>query len=177
MNLLDIIIAVPLLWGIYRGFTKGLIIEIVSVIAFVLAVWIGIHFSWMVAGWLEGAVDKEYTQIAAFAVTFLAVLILVFWIGKRLEKVVNVLKLSPLNKVGGAVIGAAKIAFMFSVLFYLIGRMDPYQAVVKDDYKKGSLLYEPVASIAPKILPMLQVQYENTRVKADSAKIEKEDEE
>ena len=45
MNYLDIIIIIPLIWGAYKGFRKGFIIEIASLIALILGIWGGINFS------------------------------------------------------------------------------------------------------------------------------------
>jgi len=38
MNYFDIMIAIPLIWGIYKGFKKGFIIEIASFIALGLGI-------------------------------------------------------------------------------------------------------------------------------------------
>ena len=45
MNYLDIIIAIPLVWGIVIGFKKGFVIEIASLIAILAGVYGSIHFS------------------------------------------------------------------------------------------------------------------------------------
>ena len=45
MNYIDIFLLVPLLWGAFKGFKKGLIIEVVSLIALGLGIWGGVHFS------------------------------------------------------------------------------------------------------------------------------------
>ena len=44
VNYLDIIFIVPLIWAGFRGFKKGLIIEVSTLIAFGLGIWGGIHF-------------------------------------------------------------------------------------------------------------------------------------
>jgi len=45
VNTLDIILAVPLLYGLYKGFTRGLIVEIASLVGLVLGIYGGVHFS------------------------------------------------------------------------------------------------------------------------------------
>ena len=45
MNYIDIMFCIPLVWGLYKGFTKGLIIEAASFVAFGFGVWGAIHFS------------------------------------------------------------------------------------------------------------------------------------
>ena len=72
MNYIDIIICIPLVWGLYKGFTKGLIIEAASFIAFGLGVWGGIHFSDFIAHKISEWFNwhSPYLPIVSFAVTF-----------------------------------------------------------------------------------------------------------
>ena len=44
MNVLDLIFIVILLYGAYRGYIKGLFIEIIGVIAFIVAIVVGFKF-------------------------------------------------------------------------------------------------------------------------------------
>ena len=52
MNILDIILLIPIAWFAYRGFTRGFIIELVSLIALVAGIFLAIHFSWFAAEFL-----------------------------------------------------------------------------------------------------------------------------
>ena len=45
MNYLDIIIAVPLLYGMIKGFSNGLIKEVTSLLALFIGVYVAINFS------------------------------------------------------------------------------------------------------------------------------------
>ncbi|HEY0109565.1 MAG TPA: CvpA family protein, partial [Fibrella sp.] len=44
MATIDILILIPLLWGAYNGYRKGLLVEVVAIIAFVVALIIGFKF-------------------------------------------------------------------------------------------------------------------------------------
>ena len=80
MNFIDIIICIPLVWGMYKGFTKGLIIEAATVVAFGLGVWGGIHFSDYFANKLSSWFDwkSPYLPVVSFALTFLIIIAFVF---------------------------------------------------------------------------------------------------
>ena len=45
MNYLDIIIAVPLLYGLIKGFSNGLVKEVTSLLALFIGVYVAINFS------------------------------------------------------------------------------------------------------------------------------------
>ena len=50
MNYLDLIFCIPLIWGFWKGWQKGLIIELSMLAALLLGVWGGIKFSDYMAG-------------------------------------------------------------------------------------------------------------------------------
>ena len=45
MNTLDIIFLIPLLWFAYKGFVNGLVVELASLIALLLGVYLSFRFS------------------------------------------------------------------------------------------------------------------------------------
>lgn len=157
MNFIDILLCVPLLWGVYKGFTKGLIIEAATMIAFVLGVWGGIHFSDFIAikigewfGW-----QSPYLPLVAFAITFLGIIAIVYFIAKLIQKMVDGMALSVVNKIGGAVFGALKFALVMSVLIFMVDAIEDSYPLVSVKAKEESLLYKPVGKIAPVLIPSL----------------------
>ena len=122
MNYIDAIIAIPLLWFTYKGFNKGLIIELATLIALLLGIYISAHFSDYTADFLRQKMDfhSEYMSIISFSITFIAVVLLVMLFGKSLEKVINVLLLGFVNKLLGALFGLIKASFVLSILIFIL---------------------------------------------------------
>ena len=85
MNLLDIILVILLLAGAISGFSKGLFVELASVISLVLGIWAGIDLSPMVQGWLSKFLSWSpgNLKILAFVLIFLAVAIIVHLVARR----------------------------------------------------------------------------------------------
>jgi len=158
MNFIDIIIIIPLLWFTYKGFTKGLIIELATLIAMLLGIYIAAHFSNYTAEFLMDKLDfhSEYMSIISFALTFILVVVLVMLFGKSLEKVINILLLSFVNKMAGAAFGLIKVAFVISVLIMIMGNMNFEDKILTTELREGSLLYEPIKKIAPVVFPMVE---------------------
>jgi len=121
MNIIDIIILVPILFGAYRGFSKGLLMELVSLLSFVLATILA--FRLMDAGIeIIAPYLGNYESIlpyVSFVLIFLLVIYLVTFVGKAAKKLVDVTILGKIDDLAGAFLGAAKWAFAFSVLLWL----------------------------------------------------------
>lgn len=158
MNFIDAIIAIPILWFAYKGFTKGLIIELATLIALLLGIYIAGHFSDYTADFLRNKMDfhSKYMSIISFSITFIGIVLLVMLFGKSLEKVVNVLLLSFVNKISGAIFGLMKAAFVISTFIYILGIFDAEQKLISPELQQGSLLYKPVKTIAPALFPIIK---------------------
>ncbi len=155
MNFVDIILVIPLIWFTYKGFTKGLIIELTSLAALILGIYASMHFSGFASGFLIDHVKMEpkYITIVSFAITFIVVVILVFIVGNLAEKIINMLFLGFFNKVIGAIFGLLKISLIISTLIFILNIIN-INILPKDKCEK-SFLYKPVAQLAPMIIPKL----------------------
>ena len=155
MNWIDIVICIPLLWGIWRGFTKGLVIEVASLIALGLGIWGGIHLSDYTANFLvsEWGWETEYMPIVAFALTFLLIVVGIFLGARLLEKVVDMVALKLANKVAGAVFGMLKVGLILSILLIVVESIDSKFEVLPQDQKSESYLYGPIMTAATVIIP------------------------
>ena len=158
MNYIDIIIIIPLLWGLYKGFTKGLIISAATLIAFGLAVWGGIKFSDFLSMWMRDSMHwtSKYLPLISFSVIFIGILILVFSLAKLLEKFVKAVALGFVNKLAGGIFGMLKFGLILSVLIFVLNAIEKTIQVIPAETKKSSLLYEPIGKIAPMIIPGLE---------------------
>lgn len=158
MNYIDIILCIPLVWGLYKGFTKGLIIEAASLVAFGLGVWGGIRFSDFSAGKISSWFNWQspYLPIVSFALTFLIIVIVVYFIAKLIQGMVEGMALGAINKIGGAIFGSLKFALVMSVVIFVLNAIEKSYPVISFEAKKGSLLYEPIGKIAPLLIPALK---------------------
>ena len=157
MNTFDIIITALLLFGFVRGIMKGLFVEIASLVALVAGVYGAIHFSYFIGDWLKNSVtwDEKYISLAAFAGTFVVIIIVIALLGKILTKIADFAALGVLNKILGGVFGALKIGLILSVVFIFFGKMNDTIPFVKQESLEESILYKPVKKIAPTIFPSI----------------------
>jgi membrane protein required for colicin V production len=157
MNVFDIVIAALLIFGFVRGVMKGLFVEVASLAALIGGVYGAIHFSYFIGDFLKEAVswDQEYVSLAAFAGTFIIIIVTISLLGKMLTKLADFAALGIINKILGGVFGAIKIGLILSVVFIFFGKMNDTIPFVKKETLDESILYAPVKKIAPTIFPSI----------------------
>ena len=157
MNYIVIMFCIPLVWGLYKGFTNGLIIEAASFVAFGFGVWGAIHFSDFISQFFLDRVHwkSPYLPVVSFATTFLGIIILVYFIAKLIQHMVNGMALGAINKLLGAIFGAMKFAMVMSVIIFIIDAMEESYQVISFETKEKSLLYKPIGNMAPTLIPSL----------------------
>jgi membrane protein required for colicin V production len=157
MNVFDIVIAALLIFGFVRGVMKGLFVEVASLAALIGGVYGAIHFSYFIGDFLKEAVswDQEYVSLAAFAGTFITIIVTIALLGKMLTKLADFAALGVINKILGGVFGAIKIGLILSVIFIFFGKMNDTIPFVKKETLDESILYAPVKKIAPTIFPSI----------------------
>jgi membrane protein required for colicin V production len=153
---LDILLAIPLLWAAYRGFKKGLVIELAGLAALILGIYSALHFSGFLSDWIKEQWNYagEYLPLIAFAGTFIIVILLVHLLGKAIEKVLDLVALGAMNKIAGALFNIAKVAIILSVMIWFSGtwvKMEETDTTTSQE----SVLYPYIQGIAPVIIPPL----------------------
>jgi membrane protein required for colicin V production len=158
MNYLDIIIIVPLIWGAYKGFKKGFIIEIASFIALGLGIWGGMRFSSISANYLSDAfeISKKVMPFISFAVTFIAIVVVVYLFAKMLQKIITMVALGFINRATGALFGMLKFGLIMSVVINFANIINKQISLIDPEMKKASMLYEPMEKVAQIIIPNLK---------------------
>lgn len=159
MNVLDIILLIPIIWLMYRGYQKGFIIELSSLVALILGIYFAINFSNFAADFLTRnfEIGDKYLSIIAFVLTFMVVVFVVFMVGKILEKFIDILLLGFVNKIAGAAFGVIKAAFLLSVILWIINSFDLSRSIIKQKTRDDSILYAPIEHFAPTIIPKLSL--------------------
>ena len=157
MNLLDIILGVIFIMAFVRGMKKGLFVTLASLAGLVLGVYCAVYFSGYAASYLFEWFDwsEQITNLIALAITFMAVVYMVSLAGKFLTKMVDFAFLGIFNKLLGGVCNTLILAFIISVFFMFFNSWNPTNYVISEEKKENSYLYEPVASLAPMVLPFI----------------------
>ena len=175
MNLLDIILGIILIYSFFQGTKKGLFVTLASLIRLVLGIIGAVYFSDYAANYINEwfSWKEQTTSVVAMAVTFIAIVIIVNWAGKFLTKIVDFAFLGIFNKLLGGVFNMIISAFIVSVIFMFFNEWNATEYVISEEKKNNSYLYEPIANLAPLILPDLIENIENIDIPKDILDINK----
>ncbi len=172
MSVIDIVLGALILFGLVRGFMKGLFVEVASLVALVAGVYGAIHFSNFASDFLYSKVDwnEKTINITAFAITFVIIVLAIALAGKALTKLADFAALGIINKFLGGVFGALKIALILSVVLNIFDKLNSTITFVDEENIDDTVLYKPVKSLIPTIFPnILAPKDENTTSENDSA--------
>jgi membrane protein required for colicin V production len=149
MSILDIILGLLLAYGLYKGFKNGLFVELASLIALIAGIFGAIHFSYIAGDYLHEHMqwEERYINLAAFIITFIAIVLIVHVAGKFLTRMADFAMLGVLNKIAGGLFGVLKIAVILGAILIFFERVNSSVGFVKNESMQSSILYEPVKEI------------------------------
>ncbi len=161
MNTLDIVLGLILIIAFFMGFRKGLLRALSSLIGLVAAVYAAMFFSHYVEAYLIRWFEwRDLDFIASFLITFVLIMIAFSLLGRILTKVADFVMLGIFNKIFGGLFSMLKYAFLISVIFMFVNSTNNYR-ILSPEKRDSSILYEPIASIAPSILPEIMTHVDD----------------
>jgi len=147
---IDIIIVVLLALAVIKGYQRGLIIAIFSVVAFIIGLAAAIKLSAVVAGYIGNAVkvSEKLLPILSFAIVFLAVVLLVRLGANLIQKGAQIAMLGWLNRIAGILLYAVLYIFIFSIVLFYAEQVK----LVKPETKQASVTYPYIQPLGPKVI-------------------------
>ncbi len=154
MNWLDIIIAVPLLIGVWDGFRQGIIVQIIGIAALLT----GVHAAFALgprAGGMLGLEGLTASAVGFFAVFALTVLVMMA-IGRLTRGLFKIAGLGIFDTLLGVVFSALKAALVTGVILIWLSGIDSSNNIIKESAAQQSRLYGPVVRISGTVFPYLE---------------------
>ena len=150
MNFLDIIIALPLGYLIYKGYSRGLIFEVASLIGIIFGSMLAVRLS----NWFAEMIglNGNSALLISFFVIFVSVLLLAILLGKLVERFVKLVNVGFINNAAGALLGMCKGVCIVGVLLYFFAIVDIEERVLTRKSKQSSMLYQPVEKAGSRLV-------------------------
>ena len=142
MNVLDIVLAVPMVWLLYKGWRRGAVREAATLAGVVPGVWAAGHLSQQVAEWLS--FDNETSVLAAFFICFVGAMVLTHLLGRMIEGLLKAAHIGVANRIAGALAGLLKALCVLAVLLNYAVMLDHHGALLTEQVRTESVLYQPV---------------------------------
>lgn len=150
MNWIDITIAILLALAAGVGFKKGLVQEIVGIIALVAAFFLALAMHQAAGGLIAKlipSIPKHIVPTVGFVALFLAVFLGITVIGWLLSKLIKATPLDLADKIGGMAVGLFKGALMISILLLLLALL-PLPRGVNDKLDRSGMI-RSIRKVAP----------------------------
>ena len=151
--LLDIIGISLLVLFFIRGYRKGIIVALLSVVGLVLGVVVSLKLSGALAGWLhaQDIAGARWALLISYVLLFVGVILLVRLIARLLEGSIKSLMLGPVNGLVGGLLYSLLAAFAWSALLWLAHRVH----LLDPDTLAGSVTYSWFAPVAPRVVSLM----------------------
>lgn len=168
LNWLDIVLGIPLVYGVVRGLFKGVVQSVGSLIGLVLGIVLAYAyaqpFSEQLIQWFVLTPTQSYT--ISFILLFVLVVVVCALLVKLIDTFLSLVTLGWVNKLLGGLFGLLKIALLLSVLIHLVDMVDQRFKWIQPQVKQQSLLYTPVKAVLPTLMPYVHLyldkQHETT---------------
>lgn len=120
MNFVDILLLLPLAYGLIRGLIKGLIHELASVLAILLGIYFAYLYSSDVTKWLSKHWETSETnlEIAGYVSVFILVSLAVFALAFIITKMLKLMALGMVNRILGGIFGFTKSLLLLSLFIF-----------------------------------------------------------
>ncbi|MBN8855344.1 MAG: colicin V production protein [Sphingobacteriales bacterium 50-39] len=117
---IDVLFCILLLVAVFKGLRQGFIIAVVATLAFIIGLAAAMKLSAAVAIYLKGhtTLSGRWLPVVAFVLVFLAVVLLVRWLGRLMEAAVDLAMMGWFNKLAGVLLYAAINTIILSVLLF-----------------------------------------------------------
>ena len=122
MNYLDIIIGIILIIFALGGLKNGIIREAFSLAAFIGGIYGAIKLSDMVGQWLGKLinVNEDLMSVISFIVVFIALALIINWLGNVIAGIIESVSLGFIDKLGGVAFGIAKGFLLVGIIILLL---------------------------------------------------------
>ncbi len=147
MPILDLIIAIPILYFAYKGAMNGLVKEVLNIVGIILAIFLTFNYLDAFTGLIEPIFEEgaSYVPFLSGAILFIGTLGVVALIAYATKEFLKAVKLGAVNRALGAAFGALKSGMVVSAFLLLLAGFN----VPKEEARNESYLYPAVIYLAP----------------------------
>lgn len=159
MNIFDLIVYVALAWAVFNGWRRGFLLQLLSLVAVVAALYLG-----AVSGAEVGAMlgmEGTTAQIGGFITIFVVSLIVIAIAGRLLRGVFKLAGLGIVDTLLGILFSVVKIGLVVSILFSWFEALNKDYTLASREKVESSRWFEPVADVTDKLTPYFKELKDN----------------
>lgn len=158
MEILDLVIAVPLLYFAYKGAMNGIVKEVLNIVGITLAIFLTFKYmdalSVLVEPFFEDSA-ATYIPFISAAILFIGTLSVVALIAYLTKELLKAVKLSSINRILGSLFGILKSGMIISTILLLAAGFN----IPKEEVRDNSILYPYIIYLGPWAYEAIAVIY------------------
>ena len=149
INMMDLVFGGLIAYGGFKGFRKGVIVELTSLLALELGIYGAILFSGFVAEHLTSYIDfdKRYVDLASFGLTSVGIIFGVSLLGKMLTSLAKLVMLNGVNRMLGLLFGGLKLAVFSGVILIFLMKANALFGFIPSEIIEQSLLCDTLLGL------------------------------
>jgi membrane protein required for colicin V production len=147
---IDFLLCILLLMAVFKGYSRGLIVAVFSLVAFFIGLVAAMKCSASVAVWLQDKAGSHsaWMPFIAFVLVMAVVMLLIRFGANLIERAVKFAMFGWLNKLGGMVFYAAIYIILFSIVLFFAKNM----SILTEETIQESTTYSFIAPLGPKAI-------------------------
>jgi membrane protein required for colicin V production len=153
MKLIDILILLPILWGGFIGYQRGIIVEVISIAAFVISVIIGFRMLGVASNWLSPYINDRLTgrilPYVGFGAVFFPIVFLINKLGWTLRKSIRYTVFGSFDSLAGGIVGMFTWAFGISIILWIATSIG---IKIPSSETENTYLFPLAKPLAPKVI-------------------------
>jgi membrane protein required for colicin V production len=154
LEIIDIILILLLAFGGYKGYQTGLLIQIITFLAFIIAVITAFHLAQSgvvsLKKWLN--LSESLLPVISFIIIFLIVLLIIILFGRFLTTILHQTLLGSIDQYAGAFVGILQTAFGLGCILWLLQKSG---LKIPTEYTNESFVYPWLTEYSPGIIKFI----------------------
>lgn len=159
MNVFDIIVYIALAWAIFNGWRKGFLLQMLSLVAIVAAIYLSTEYGQMLGSML--GMEAPTASIAGFIIIFLAALLGITILAHMMRAVFRFAGLGVADVLLGILLSVVKVGLIVAVLFAWFDSVNKDYEWASKQTIEESRWYKPIAQVVDKVTPYFEEFTEN----------------
>ena len=148
--IIDFFFVVMIIFAVFRGFKKGLILGVFSMLAFIIGLAAALKLSIILTNYLKNniAFSSRWLPVLSFILVFIIVVLLVNLGARLIEKTIQLAMLGCLNRLGGVLLYVILYSIIFSIFLFFAEKAN----LLKPEVIRQSQTYSYIAPWGPKVI-------------------------
>jgi membrane protein required for colicin V production len=151
--IIDVLFLLVMIMAIFKGLSKGFVVGIFSLLAFIIGLAAALKLSAIVAIYLGKNINAatKWLPVISFLLVFIVVILLVNLGARLIKKAVDLAFLGWIDRLAGIALYIIIYTIIFSVLLFFAEKI----FILKTDVIASSVVYKYVAPWGPKVVDNL----------------------